>query len=92
MRIISFATIAILAAASTAYAGTDSSEAPNPFTEPTTGQTTTSAATYGTGAIQPPAEPAIPGAEATGQPGALPGNAEPSTGFYQQQKKDTDSH
>jgi hypothetical protein len=90
MRLIYLPMIALMAGTIPALAGTDSGDAPNPFTEPSAGQTTTSGADSA-GTIQPPADPVVQGSDASGQPSARNDEAKSSSSFYQQQKKDGDS-
>ena len=90
MRLICLTVIA-LTTASPAFAGTDAGDAPNPFTEPSAGQTTTSGAD-GAGIVQSPAAPVAEGGDASGQPTGQNNEAGSSSSFYQQQKKDGDGH
>ena len=89
MRLVYLPMIALMAGSVPAFAGTDSGDAPNPFTEPSAGQTTTSGADGG-GTVQTPAAPAIQGNDASGQPTGQNNEANSSGSFYQQQKKDSD--
>jgi hypothetical protein len=74
-----------------AFAGTDDSDAPNPFTDQSAGQTTTSGLANGTDATVPP--PGVPTAQGNGnQQTAHPDETKSSGSFYQEQKKDTDGH
>jgi hypothetical protein len=92
MRLIYLPLIAFMAGVSPALAGTDEGETPNPFTEPSAGQTTTSGAVSATGAtVQPPSIPALPSGDVTGQETGQNNEAKSSSSFYQQQKKDGDS-
>ena len=92
MRLIYLSVITLMAATAPAVAGTDSGAAPNPFTEPSAGQTTTSGAVNGTDAAgQPPSVPTVSGGDASGQQGSQSSDPSTSSGFYQQQKKDGDS-
>jgi hypothetical protein len=92
MRLLCLSLIALMAGVSPALAGTDSGDVPNPFTEPSAGQTTTSGAVNGTGAaVQPPGIPTVPGGGVDGQQSGQKDEAKSSSNFYQQQKKDGDS-
>ena len=92
MRLIFLPMIALIAGTVPALAGTDSGEVPNPFTEPSAGQTTTSGAVSGTNAVVPPPSiPTIPGGDADAQQGGQNNEPNSSNSFYQQQKKDGDS-
>jgi hypothetical protein len=92
MRLIYLPLIAVMTVTAPALAGTDSSDAPNPFTEPSAGQTTTSGAVNRTDAtVQPPSIPAIPGGDVGAQQGTQNNESNASNGFYRQQKKDSDS-
>jgi hypothetical protein len=90
MRLVYLPMIALMAGTVPALAGTDSGDAPNPFTEPSAGQTTTSTAASA-GTVQTPADPAVQGNDASGQPSGQNDEAKSSGSFYQQQKKDGDS-
>jgi hypothetical protein len=90
MRLVYLPMIALMAGAVPAFAGTDSGDAPNPFTEPSAGQTTTSGAD-GAGTIQPPTNPVAQGSDTSGPPNGQKDEAKSSGSFYQQQKKDSDS-
>ena len=90
MRLVYLPMIALMAGTVPAFAGTDSGDAPNPFTEPSAGQTTTSG-TAGAGTAQAPADPVAQGNDASGQPTGQNDEAKSSSSFYQQQKKDGDS-
>jgi len=88
MRLIYLPIIALMAVTAPAFAGTDDGDAPNPFTDPSAGQTTTSGLVGGAAdSAQIPGVPAAQGSDQ--QPGQNEGKS--SGGFYQQQKKDTDS-
>jgi hypothetical protein len=90
MRLIYLPMIALMIGTVPALAGTDSGDAPNPFTEPSAGQTTTSdAASAGT--AQAPVDPVAQGSDVSGQPNGQNDEAKSSSSFYQQQKKDGDS-
>jgi hypothetical protein len=92
VRLIFLPMIAFMAGTAPAFAGTDSGDAPNPFTEPSAGQTTTSGAVNRTdAAVQPPSIPTIPGGDVGAQQGGQNNEPNASNGFYQQQKKDSDS-
>ena len=92
MRLLYLPLIAFMAGVSPALAGTDPGDAPNPFTEPSAGQTTTSGAVNGTdAAIQPPSIPTIPGSDVGAQQSGQNNQPNASNSFYQQQKKDGDS-
>ncbi len=92
MRLIYLPLIAWVAGVSPALAGTDGGEVPNPFTEPSAGQTTTSGAVNGPdAAVQPPGIPTVPGGDAGAPPSGQNDEAKSSNSFYQQQKKDGDS-
>jgi hypothetical protein len=90
MRLLYLPVIALMVGTVPAFAGTDSEDAPNPFTEPSAGQTTTSGAD-GAGTIPAPAAPIVQGGDVSGQPGGQNDKANSSGSFYQQQKKDSDS-
>jgi hypothetical protein len=90
MRLVYLPMIALMAGAVPAFAGTDSGDAPNPFTEPSAGQTTTSGADS-TGTVQIPTDPVVQGSDVSGQPSGQNNEAKSSSSFYQQQKKDSDS-
>jgi hypothetical protein len=91
VRLIFLPMIVFMVGISPALAGTDSGDAPNPFTEPSAGQTTTSNVNRTDAAIQPPGIPTIPGGDAGSQQGSQNNEPNASSGFYQQQKKDGDS-
>ncbi len=92
MRLIYLPLIAFISGVSPARAGTDEGQTPNPFTEPSAGQTTTSGAVNGTdAAVQPPSIPSVPGGDVDGQQSGQKDEAKSSNSFYQQQKKDGDS-
>jgi hypothetical protein len=92
MRLIYLPLIALLAGVAPAFAGTDSNDAPNPFTEPSAGQTTTSGADNGIDtAVQPPSNPTVPGGDIDPQQSSQKDEGKSSNSFYQQQKKDGDS-
>ena len=81
--------IALMMVTAPAFAGTDNGDAPNPFTDPSAGQTTTGGLVGGS----------ADSAQIQGVPAAQGGDQQPSqnegksTGnFYQQQKQDTDGH
>jgi hypothetical protein len=86
MRLIYLPIIALMAMAAPAFAGTDSSETPNPFTDPSAGQTTTSGVAD---SARIPGVPAVPGSD---QQLGHPDDAKSSGSFYQEQKKDSDGH
>ena len=89
MRLIYLPIIALMAVAAPAFAGTDDGDAPNPFTDPSAGQTTTSGLVNGTAdSSQIPGVPAVQGGDQ--QPGH-PDETKSSGSFYQEQKKDADS-
>ena len=89
MRLICLSIIALMAVSAPAFAGTDDGDAPNPFTDPSAGQTTTSGLVNGTAdSAQIPGVPAAQGNDQ--QPSQNEGKS--SGSFYQQQKKDTDGH
>ena len=93
MRISCLAVFIFLAGTSLAFAGTDDGDTPNPFTEPSAGQTTTSglANTGDASARQLP----ISGGQGSGltdQQPSRPDETSSSGNFYQEQKKDTDGH
>jgi hypothetical protein len=89
MRLICLPIIALMAVSAPAFASTDDGDAPNPFTDPSAGQTTTSGLV---GAAADSAQiPGVPAAQASDQqPSQSEGKS--SGSFYQQQKKDTDGH
>ena len=89
MRLIYLPMIAFMVGTVPAFAGTDSGDVPNPFTEPSAGQTTTSGAVEGTGAAVEPPNIGQDG-EVSRQQGDRSRNANSSSSFYQQQKKDSD--
>jgi hypothetical protein len=91
MRLVYLPMIALMAGTVPALAGTDEGDAPNPFTEPSAGQTTTSGAANA-GTVQAPTNPVAQGNDASGQPSRQNDEAKSSSSFYQQQKKDSDSH
>jgi hypothetical protein len=91
MRLVYFPLIALMAGAVPALAGTDSVDAPNPFTEPSAGQTTTSGADSA-GIVQTPTDPVAQAGDINGQPNGQNDEARSSSSFYQQQKKDGGSH
>ena len=90
MRFFYLPMIALMALTMPAWAGTDDGDAPNPFTAPAAGQTTTSGLASGTSdAAQIQGVPAVPGGDPQS---GHPDEAKTSGSFYQEQKKDTDSH
>jgi hypothetical protein len=90
MRLVYLPMIALMAGTVPAVAGTDSSDAPNPFTEPSAGQTTTIGA--GSASTVPsPVDPVAQGSDASGQGTSQNNEAKSLSSFYQQQKKDGDS-
>jgi hypothetical protein len=90
MRLVYLLLIALMAGTVPAFAGTDSGDAPNPFTEPSAGQTTTSGAD-GAGTVQTPAPSIVQGSDVSGQTSGQNSEANSSGSFYQQQKKDSES-
>jgi len=90
MRLIYLPIIALMTVAAPAFAGTDNGDAPNPFTDPSAGQTTTSGLVNGAAdSSQIPGVPAGLGSDP--QPGQ-DNEGKSSDSFYQQQKKDSDGH
>jgi len=94
MRLLYLSMIALMTLTAPAIAGTDDGDTPNPFTEPTAGQTTTSSGlANGTdAAVQPPGAPTGQGGDFGDQQAAHPDETKSSGSFYQQQKKTDDSH
>jgi hypothetical protein len=90
MRLVYLPMIALMAGTVPAFAGTDSADAPNPFTQPSAGQTTTSGPDSA-GTVQTPTDPDAPDSDVSGQPSGQSNEAKSSGSFYQQQKKDGDS-
>lgn len=90
MRLLVLPILALTAVAAPALAGTESGDAANPFTAPSTGQTTTSGLASATDASQ---QATVPGEQGIGDP-QVPqaGDSKQSDGFYQQPKKDADGH
>jgi len=89
MRLIYLPIIALMTMTAPAFAGTDNGEAPNPFTDPSAGQTTTSGLANGTDSAQIPGVPAVAGGD---QQSGRADETKSSGGFYQEQKKEADSH
>jgi len=90
MRLIYLPIIALIAVTAPAFAGTDDGDAPNPFTDPSAGQTTTSRLANGT--ADSAQIPGVPAAQGSDQQPGHPSETKSSGGFYQEQKKDTDGH
>jgi hypothetical protein len=92
MRLAYLPIIALMTMAAPACAGTEDGDTPNPFTEPSAGQTTTSGLVNGTDATaQQPGVPGQDGGFGDRQP-AQPDETKSSGSFYQGQKKETDGH
>ena len=90
MRLICLPIIALMVVAAPAFAGADDGNAPNPFTDPAAGQTTTGGLINGNGdSAQIPGLPAVQSDDQ--QPGH-PEETKSSGSFYQGQKRDTDGH
>ena len=87
MRLLYVSMIALMTLAAPAFAGPEESDAPNPFTEPSAGQTTTSGlVSSGDRSAQ---QPDAPGGDQQ-QRQDSEGNG--SDSLYQAQKKDEDGH
>ena len=87
MRPLCLSMIALMTLAAPAFAGTEDTDTPNPFTAPSAGQTTTS------GLVNTrDASPQQPGAPGGDQQPAQGTDSNGSGGFYQAQKNDTDGH
>jgi hypothetical protein len=94
MRLAYLPAIAMLAMAVPAFAGTDDGDAPNPFTAPSTGQTSTSGLTAGTDTTaRPPNVPAAgQGSDFDGRQPTRADEAKSSDSIYQAPKKDGDDN
>jgi hypothetical protein len=93
MRLAYLSMIALMTLAAPAFAGTDDGDAPNPFTDPSAGQTTTSGLANGPDtASQPPGIPTGQGGDLGGQQAAQPDETKSSGSFYQDQKKAADGN
>jgi hypothetical protein len=90
MRLVCLPMIALMAGTVPAFAATDSGDAPNPFTEPSAGQTTTSGADEA-GTVQTPTPSIVQGSDVSGQTSGQTNEANSSGSFYLQQKRDSDS-
>jgi hypothetical protein len=93
MRLAYLPAIAMLAVAPPAFAGTDDGDAPNPFTAPSAGQTTTSGLTPGAdAAANAPDVPAVQGSDPSAQPPTRADEAKSPDSIYQAPKKDADGN
>jgi len=92
MRLLYLSMIALMTLTAPAFAGTDDGDAPNPFTDPSAGQTTTSSglANNTDATVQPPGVPTGQSGDFGGQQAARPDETKSSGSFYQGQKKETD--
>ena len=91
MRFVYLPMIALMMLTAPAFAGTDDGDAPNPFTDPSAGQTTTSSGlANGTDTTaQTPGVPTGQGSDFGSQQAARPDETKSSGSFYQGQKKET---
>lgn len=90
MQLLTLSMIALMTLAAPAFAGTEEGDTPNPFTEPSAGQTTTSGLMNG--GETSGAHPGTPAAQGGDQRQAPAREGNSSGSFYQAQKKDTDGH